>query len=265
MESVFLSPILLAVLLASLAGSTHCVGMCGPFAILLAKNKQSRPQSAAVRIALYHLGRLLTYCLIGAVAGVTGHLFNQGGQFIGWQQTAAWFAGIGMIVFGMVALLSLFKLGTVHFTFPTAISSGIQQMYRWSNRRTSLAKPFTIGVTTAWLPCGWLYAFVFLAISTSAPLTGALVMLTFWLGTIPALSILSIGIDRLPAAIKSWQPYFTACVLIVSGMFTVSIRAYADFSSLNEPCPTSTQLAQPSIDDVVNQPRPCCHSTTLGE
>ena len=259
MESIFLSPILLAVLLASLVGSTHCVGMCGPFAIMVSDKSDQRRHSAMIAIMLYHLGRLATYAFIGSMAAVAGRVFDEGGQMIGWQQTAAWIAGVGMIFFGMIALFSLFRIGSVHFTFPARLTSALQRMFRWSNRRGKLSKPFAIGVTTAWLPCGWLYAFVILAIGTSQPLQGAAVMLAFWLGTIPALTAISWGIDRLPAKLKSWQPYFTACVLIISGMFTVSVRAYADFSSMKDTCPASAQQQQPTLEDVVNQPRPCCH------
>ena len=61
-----------AILLVSLVGSPHCAGMCGPFiAFCVGTEKQSPSRHAAVQGA-YHGGRLLSYLLLGVVAGLLG-------------------------------------------------------------------------------------------------------------------------------------------------------------------------------------------------
>ncbi len=55
-----------------LAGSLHCIGMCGPIALLLPiPNGKNR----TLGIVLYNLGRITTYGIFGAILGGVGSLF----------------------------------------------------------------------------------------------------------------------------------------------------------------------------------------------
>ncbi|MDD2849242.1 MAG: sulfite exporter TauE/SafE family protein, partial [Desulfuromonadaceae bacterium] len=56
---------------AGLAGSGHCLGMCGGIVTALALSK--RDSAAAQRFLfnlLYHVGRICTYSLLGLLAGL---------------------------------------------------------------------------------------------------------------------------------------------------------------------------------------------------
>ena len=55
--------------LMGLAGSLHCVGMCGPLAISLPLPRKN-PFSKLVSTVMYNLGRVLTYSFLGAVIGL---------------------------------------------------------------------------------------------------------------------------------------------------------------------------------------------------
>lgn len=257
METSAIATIFFAVLIASLAGSGHCVGMCGPFAILVAERSQRENGGRWQQVGLYHFGRLLTYAIIGVIAGTIGLAFDAGGQVLGWQKTAAWFAGLGMIAYGILMALRLFRIGSLHVSLPPGITKLIQSGYRRTSGWPDSLHAMGIGIITGWLPCGWLYAFVILAVGTSHPLTGAVVMLSFWLGTIPSLSLLVIGVKHLPSRWRLGMPYITATILIASGVFAVSMRAYADFSSLQPRVESPTTVE--AIEDVTSRPKPCCH------
>ena len=97
-------PDLVAVFLIGLLGSAHCVGMCGPFALLAAAGGPER-KSAFGPTLTYSLGRLITYSLIGILFGLLGLALNHSGSLIGWQQIATYLAGILMILVGTIALL----------------------------------------------------------------------------------------------------------------------------------------------------------------
>ena len=83
--------VLPALLLAGLAGSLHCVGMCGP--ILLAFSQVFRPpgEEGGGRLALqrdflfYHAGRIWTYGMLGFLAGLLGKSLRQGAALAGWR------------------------------------------------------------------------------------------------------------------------------------------------------------------------------------
>jgi sulfite exporter TauE/SafE len=56
------------IFLAGLAGSWHCAGMCGGFACALGSDPRN-PTATLVRQLTYNLGRVTTYCFIGALVG----------------------------------------------------------------------------------------------------------------------------------------------------------------------------------------------------
>ena len=63
----------LLIFLAGLAGSVHCIGMCGGFTCALGRD--SRGAAATLRRHLiYNVGRATTYCFLGATVGYLGLL-----------------------------------------------------------------------------------------------------------------------------------------------------------------------------------------------
>src|ERR1700719_1244896 len=58
---------------AALAGSFHCIGMCGGFACALGRDPQGHA-ATVLRHLLYNTGRLTTYSFLGGLAGALGHV-----------------------------------------------------------------------------------------------------------------------------------------------------------------------------------------------
>ncbi|MEW4456019.1 sulfite exporter TauE/SafE family protein [Bremerella sp. JC817] len=251
--------IALVILTASLVGSGHCVGMCGPFAILASRGESQGKWMSLVSLGGYHLGRLLTYVVLGTVAGAAGSLVDLGGDFLGWQRLAAWITGFVMIGYGFIALLRLSKVGSVHFGLPTYLGNLVQRLYRVSGRFQGMSRSVAIGGVTALLPCGWLYAFLLIALGTSQPLHGAGVMVVFWMGTVPLLSLFEIGVHWLTDHWKRWIPTATAVLLIVSGFFTISVRAHAVFDSIDQELAGQINTVE-AVNKASQTPLPCCHS-----
>lgn len=251
----------LIILTASLAGSGHCVGMCGPFAILAGQSESSSFVKRSFAVGNYHVGRLLTYLLLGLIAGSAGSLVDVGGSALGLQRLAAWITGSLMIAYGLFAIMRFSNLGSLHFSLPEKVGSLVQKAFRWTGHLSGSTRAFAIGGITAWLPCGWLYAFVLIALGTSSPWTGLAVMLIFWLGTIPLLSVFVFGIQKLSQPWKKWLPMATAVLLIVSGVFTLSVRAQAVFDSL-EVNLSQSKTTTDAIHEASTTPLPCCHCET---
>ena len=256
--------IAIAVLTSSLVGSAHCVGMCGPFVILAGGSNEASARYRFRNLTGYHAGRGLTYALIGVIAGWAGSWLDVGGRLLGWQQTAAWLTGLAMILFGIIAILNLRSRGSVHFALPAFVTTTIRIFYQRTRVLSAGFRAVAIGGITGFLPCGWLYAFVILAMGTSHPLSGAIVMLAFWMGTIPALSILSLSMSKLTDSAKAFVPYCTATILILGGLFTVSVRSFADLSPLDQSKAHSTNALQ-ALDEIQTQPLPCCHQNSVNE
>ncbi|HEU0035839.1 MAG TPA: sulfite exporter TauE/SafE family protein [Kofleriaceae bacterium] len=205
-----------AVLVASLLGSVHCMAMCGPLVGLHGGVRTAR-------LALVHsLGRLTTYATLGVLGGLIGRAVDLAGDLAVVQRTATIVAGLVIVAWGGYQLAIALGLRASSGGTPRgqAFSKGLVKI---RTQRPSL-RVWLVGVLTGLLPCGWLWAFVIAAAGTGHPVDGALVMLAFWLGTVPAmLGVLTIG-GPVIAWLRQRVPVVTALALIILGLGTLAIR-----------------------------------------
>lgn len=167
------------VLIYALAGSLHCVGMCGPLVTLL-----PRQEKTFLSHFLYHMGRVLSYGLLGALCGLMGQtLVLQ--EFRG---SISLLAGISLVL--MIAWAYFRGVKGFEIKLPWEIQ--IQKLLRlvMANRQLDpVASSFAFGVLNGFLPCGFLYIGLMAAAGTENVLHGWLLMIFFGLGTIPSLSL----------------------------------------------------------------------------
>lgn len=255
---------LTAVLTASLLGSMHCVGMCGPLAVFASGAGNSAPRhQVVVATALYHLGRLTTYLVAGTVAGAIGSLIDAGGQTLGFQLVAARVVGLAMIVVGVIKLIQPWRhaspAGPIR---PSRIAGWLVKLRPVIFRFPPGGRALATGLLTTLLPCGWLYVFALIAAGTGSPVLGALVMSAFWLGTVPALTALISGTRALSVRFQTLVPTAAAACLILAGMFTMSGRGFAELHTLSdigaEVGRIEGRSAAEEIDALVATPLPCC-------
>lgn len=168
-------------LLLGLAGSFHCIGMCGPIAFILPVNKQSK-SLFIFQTFLYHLGRILTYSLIGILFGFIG----KGLYLSGFQQRLSILMGVIMI---LAVIFPTSKLNTYKITKPLyKIIAIVKQKLGLYLSKKSSKSIFLIGFFNGFLPCGLVYMALIGAITTANYLQGALYMALFGIGTIPMLT-----------------------------------------------------------------------------
>jgi sulfite exporter TauE/SafE len=216
--------LLTSVFVASLIGSLHCVGMCGGFVAFYAGDQGDGKHGGAGAHTAYHLGRLLTYTALGALAGLLGAGMNRLGAFAGIQHIAMYLVGLLLILWGFLMLAQ--QSGYLRFQtrLPAVFQRTVFRAYKTLREQPNHRRALWLGLLTTALPCGWLYAFVLSAASTGDPLRGALVMYAFWAGTVPALLALGLGIRRLSLALGAWIPRLSAISLILIGLFAFSQR-----------------------------------------
>lgn len=216
-----------AVFSASLLGSLHCAGMCGPFCAVAVSGGRSTGHASLLHIA-YHGGRLITYMLMGAAAGAAGALVDLASALAGLQPIALALAGGTMILFGFaeIARLKNWKLGSSwgHWRPPQAWTRLVQSGQRFAAKQSAVPRALIIGLLTTLLPCGWLYAFVVTAAGSGSPASGAAVMAAFWVGTLPVLLSLGIGARQLAGIVGQRLPLITATALVLVGIVTLSGR-----------------------------------------
>lgn len=171
----------LVAFLGGVAGSLHCIGMCGGFPLALARASGG---SAVARQLLYNAGRLNTLAFVGALSGAFGAAVAASGAFQAGERALAIVAGVLMVVIGleMLGLVGRFSARAAALTQRTLtrLLSGVLGA-------PSPLAPLALGVFNAFLPCQLIYAFAARAAATASALDGALVMLAFGAGTVPAM------------------------------------------------------------------------------
>lgn len=183
-------------LLAGLAGSVmHCAPMCGPFVLAqVGARMQAKPCGGCRAVGAlpgYHVGRILTYCLLGGLAGAVGVVPGLG-----------WLAGVGLALAALLFLgQGLRRLAPALGRHIPGLEFAPSGVLRLSNR-IGARSGLPLGMALGFLPCGLLYGALLAASAAGGPVQGALAMLLFGLGTVPAL--LAIGIAG-QAATRRWQ------------------------------------------------------------
>lgn len=217
--------LLVTVLVASLVGSLHCVGMCGPFVAFYAGGDGSRGIRRLASHGVYSAGRLVAYLILGAAAGAIGAALDLAGSLAGFQRIAAVAAGAIMVAWGVLALL---RIRGVRL-FPSAAGATlggrwIRNAFQAVADKPPVARAAAVGLLTGLLPCGWLWAFLVTAAGTGGALSGVAVMAAFWLGTVPALLAVGLGAQLIAAPLRRHVPAATAVLLVALGIFAIASR-----------------------------------------
>ena len=216
--------IVLGIFVASLAGSPHCAAMCGPFlAFAAAGGAEPAGNRGRGSHLAYHGGRLFSYVLLGAGAGALGASIEHVGRLAGLGRAAALVSGLLMVAWGVHTIME-YAGWARRLHGPGFIRRGLGATVARVGAMSGPLRAGITGVATALLPCGWLYVFVAAAGGTASPLRGALVMLVFWGGTVPAMAALGFGLQRLAGPARRHLPLVTATVVVAMGLFTIAGR-----------------------------------------
>lgn len=212
---------ILVPLLLGLISSLHCVGMCGPIALMIPNAfgpKQATVFERLRLIVLYNLGRASTYMLYGLVVGMIGKSVS----WFGWQQQLS-------VALGITILLALALMyvggGALNNPLTSAVFGRIRGWFGVLLGRKTAASLFGIGLLNGVLPCGMVYLALAGAWATGSALEGSLFMGLFGLGTIPAMAILSyfgsmvsLAVRRRMRALFPVMMGLMAALLIVRGL-----------------------------------------------
>lgn len=203
-----------------LAGSAHCVGMCGGIAGALTQiSPAARPFEGALRSLLQSTGRVASYAVAGALAGAFGEALLPIGRASGpWLRLAL---GLAIVLFGIQlarsgrAAPALERLGQVVWRRAAPLLRRIgRPEHAWQH--------LALGAVWGWLPCGLVYSALLLAAASGGPRTGALALAAFGLGTLPAV-LAAAGFGRLLARIGGGASLrrTAGVLLVVFGLWSI--------------------------------------------
>ena len=197
-----------------LFGSLHCVGMCGPIALLIPLQRQHKG-FRSLQLGAYFIGKTLAYTLMGLLFGLVGE-----GIFIAeYQQEFSIFAGLLMILMGLFSLLHLRVKG-----LGNPLLKGFSLLKNALGKQLSkktLTSSLSIGFLNGFLPCGLVYTALFGALAMGNWWGSMIYMTAFGVGTIPLMLLLILLGNFLPLALRRRLNQWLPLVVILVGILFI--------------------------------------------
>ncbi|QGU31945.1 sulfite exporter TauE/SafE family protein [Thermochromatium tepidum] len=209
-------------LAVGLLGGVHCLTMCGGLVatLTLGLHPEIRrdPRRMLPYQLVYNLARISGYAVAGALFGALGSMLTEFESLKLTQRLLQGLAAVIMVLLGLYlagwssALAALERLGAPLWRRLEPIARPFLPVQR-------LVQAAVIGFIWAWLPCGLVYSLLIMAMSSADPRAGALIMLTFGLGTLPnllGLAFLAGAVARLTE--HSWIRRLAGLLVIGFGL-----------------------------------------------
>ena len=157
---------------------------------------------------LFHLGRIISFFILGGAIGAIGSAFQFGaiGTFV-----------IGLITGFVMLILGLNLLDIFHFakrfqpTMPKFVSQKMLQVTKINHTLT----PVLVGIATFFLPCGFTQSMQIFTLSTGSFWSGGLTMLAFALGTLPVLALVSFSSFSIKNSLRAGIFWKSAGLIVI--------------------------------------------------
>ena len=204
------------VLVGGVLGSAHCIGMCGGISATMSLGTRS-VASSVVRQLLWSFGRIATYVFLGISTSAfgAGFLRTQSSAAL-LQSLMAIVAGFFLVVQGLLAM-NWIPWKIQRRTAPPCVMRSVFAQFLKGGSATGA---FVAGLVTGFLPCGLVYSFLALAVSTGSALQGAAVMLSFGLGTIPVTLATGIGFKLATMTMRRQVLRLAGFFVLATGILT---------------------------------------------
>ena len=202
-----------------LLGAGHCIGMCGGLVGALSLSATGRRGGWSFHL-LYNAGRLVTYTLIGAMVGWLGSALAYTDRFHTITRTLLVASDLFIILvgFGTAGLFAGLSIARLDFPGPLrAMTKAVQRLRQLPPALAALP----LGLLFGFLPCGYLYAVAITAAQSADVTTGALMLLAFGIGTVPALLLFGTATQWLGTRARLWMLRLAG--LLVAGMGAVNL------------------------------------------
>src|SRR5487761_2490307 len=209
---------LFAVFLVRLLSGVHCLGMCG--SIVGVFTAQVPKDAARWPFHLvYSSGRIMSYAMAGALVGAVGQAGLLMRDAVPVQHLLFTLSSLMLVVLGL---------------YLAGVWGAVRQLERLGGGLWKHLQPYTtrllpvntvpralgLGALWGWLPCGLVYSVLLTALASGNAMRGALIMLTFGLGTLP--NLLAIGLFW--EGIKGWVQ--SPRVRLMAGLLVAMFGVY---------------------------------------
>ena len=208
----------LSVFVVGLFSGVHCLGMCGGIvgALTFGMTEQASLKRKLGLLTLYNLGRISSYTLAGVMVGWIGAITTQQFASHSLHQFLQTLSGVFMILMGLylarwwLILTKLEQAGGV-------LWRQVEPFARRFIPIRGLHQALIVGLLWGWLPCGLVYSMLSMSLTSSSPVQGGLIMLSFGLGTLPNLMLMGL----FAASLQKFMQH--PLVRIVAGILVIGM------------------------------------------
>lgn len=214
--------------LGGVLGSSHCVGMCGGFALTVGLGSRGVAHNLS-RQLVYSAGRTFTYGFLGAAAGFAGFWFaRRSTPLVRAQALLSLAAGVLLVAQALIAL--------------GVVPGRVGRFWRGGGQAACLAGSLVgplfgsprrlhvllAGVLNGFLPCGLVYGYLALASSTACLSHGLATMAAFGAGTVPVMVLTGVGVSAFSRDARRHLFRFAGVCVLVTGLLAVArgVRAW---------------------------------------
>lgn len=207
-------------LIGLFAAVSSCIAVVGGLLLALAgKYNESHPDLTGIQKFKPHIyfnvGRIIGYTVFGAAVGALGSVVTLSPRANGYLMILV---SVVMLMLGF-QLLHLFP-GLRRFSpkMPKFLSHKIHDL----STKESKGAPFVLGASTFFLPCGFTQALQLYVLASGDWKIGALTMLTFSLGTMPALLSLSAVSSFAKGVFQKYFLRFAGVLIVLLSLFNIN-------------------------------------------
>ncbi|MFA6270172.1 MAG: sulfite exporter TauE/SafE family protein, partial [Candidatus Paceibacterota bacterium] len=196
-----------AFLIGIIASLSTCMAVVGGLVLSMSATFAKEGEKVKPQI-LFHVGRVVSFFILGGVIGVLGATFQLG--------TIGNFA-LGLIIGLVMLMMGLNLLDVFHFVkrFQPSMPKFISKHAFGVSKINHTLTPALVGIATFFLPCGFTQSMQIYTLSTGSFMQGGLTMLAFALGTLPALALVSFSSFSIQNSSKSGIFFKSAGLIVI--------------------------------------------------
>jgi len=191
-------------------GSMHCIGMCGG---LVGALTMSRPTLWWGGLMSYQLGRVMTYTILGLIAGLLGAGLHSMEWFGHIQRIMIVLTGVLMIAFGL-NLGGWLPDPFSRYASKFIASLGLGRLISSAAANGKPVNWAVVGLMNGLLPCGLVYAALAFSLASGGVAESGMMMMAFGLGTVPAMTFV-------PVLVRKVTPDSRGVILKVAAVLIV--------------------------------------------
>jgi len=233
------------------AGFSTCMALVGGLVLgISARYSETHKQLGTIQKLtphfIFNLGRIFFFTLFGALIGYFGSILKMTPGTIGLFTLVA---GLVMLFLGLQTIGIFPKLEEVKFTLPKSLYKALGIKEKKSAQYGHMGT-FVLGGLSFFIPCGFTQAVQLYAISTGNPLTSAITLGIFAVGTTPGL--LSIGSISTLFKGKYSGTFFRFVGIAVIGLALFNINNGINLTGVNIQLPKTNNTNSETGNVVVN-------------